>query len=103
GLTVVAVVSLALGIGANTGVFSLVNALLLRPQGGVAEPERLVQVGRNYDNRGGFSDSSYPDYLDYREQNTVMSGLALRSGEAFHLSTGQEAERVEGELVSGNY
>jgi putative ABC transport system permease protein len=104
GFTLIAVLTLALGIGANTAIFSFVNALLLRPPGGVAEPERLVQIGRQSVTRGGFSDSSYPDYLDYREQNTTLSGLALRAaGKAFHLSTGQEAERVDGELVSGNF
>ncbi len=103
GFTLVAALTLALGIGANTAIFSFVNALLLRPLSGVAEPERLVQVGRQYADKSYLSDSSYPDYLDYREQNTVMSGLALRSPTAFHLSTGQEAERIEGEWVSGNF
>src|SRR5262249_31382425 len=56
-----------------------------------------------YENRNDFGASSYPDYLDYRDQNTALSGLALKRGGAFHLSTGQEAERVDGELVSGNY
>ncbi len=103
GFTTVAALTLALGIGANTAIFSLVNALLLRPLGGVAEPERLVQVGRQYSDKSYLSDSSYPDYLDYGEQNTTLSGLALRSPAAIHLSAGQEAERVEGELVSGNF
>jgi putative ABC transport system permease protein len=103
GFTVVAVLTLALGIGANSAIFSVVNALLLRPLAGVSEPDRLVQIGRKYPDKTYLSDSSYPDYLDYREQNTVMSGLALLIPTAFHLSTGQEAERVEGEFVSGNY
>ncbi|MGH9938982.1 MAG: ABC transporter permease, partial [Blastocatellia bacterium] len=103
GFTLIAALTLGLGIGANTAIFSLVNALLLRPLSGVAEPERLVQVGRQYSDKNYLSDSSYPDYLDYREQNTVMSGLALLAPTAFHLSAGQEAERVEGELVSGNF
>jgi predicted permease len=103
GFTLIATLTLALGIGANTAIFSFVNALLLRPLGGVAEPERLVQVGRQYSDKNYLSDSSYPDYLDYREQNTVMSGLAALAPTAFHLSAGQEAERVEGELVSGNF
>src|SRR5262247_1935950 len=103
GFTLIAALTLALGIGANTAIFSFVNALLLRPLSGVTEPERLVQVGRQYSDKSYLSDSSYPDYLDYREQNTVMSGLALLVPTSFHLSTGQEAERVEGELVSGNF
>jgi predicted permease len=103
GFTLIAVVTLALGIGANTAIFSMINALLLRPLSGVAEPERLVQVGRQYANKSYLSNSSYPDYQDCSHQNTVMSGLALRLPTAFHLSTGQEAERVEGEWVSGNF
>jgi putative ABC transport system permease protein len=103
GFTAVAVLTLALGIGANTAIFTVVNALLLRPLAGVTEPDRLVQIGRKYPDKTYLSDSSYPDYLDYRAQNTVMSGLALLTPTAFHLSTGQEAERVEGEFVSGNY
>ena len=101
--TVVAVLTLALGLGANTAIFGMVNALLLRPLGGVAEPDRLVQLGRQYVDKTYVSDSSYPDYRDYRDANTVMSGLAVVSPTAFHLSARGETERVEGELVSGNY
>ena len=101
--TAIAVLTLALGIGANTAIFGLVNALLLRPLGGVAEPDRLVQLGRQYVEKNYLSDSSYPDYLDYRGANTMMSGLAVISPTAFHLSALGETERVEGELVSGNY
>ena len=101
--TLTAVLTLALGIGANTAVFTVVNALLLRPLGGVSDPDRLVQIGRQYPDKAYLSDSSYPDYLDYREQNTVLSGLALAVPTAFHVSTGGETERIEGELVAGEY
>jgi len=101
--TLIAVLTLGLGIGANTAIFGLVNALLLRPLGGVAEPDRLVQLGRQYVDKSYMSDSSYPDYLDYRQANTVLDGLAVISPVAFHLSARSETERVEGELVSGNY
>jgi predicted permease len=99
----VAISTLALGIGANTAVFSFVNALLLRPLAGVAEPDRLMQVRRQYKDRANSSDASYPDYLDYRAANTVTSGLAVVSVTAFHVSTGNATERVDGELVSANY
>jgi hypothetical protein len=89
--------------GGKNWRFPLVNALLLRPLGGVAEPDRLVLLGRQYVDKSYLSDSSYPDYLDYRDANTVMSGLAFISPTAFHLSARSETERVEGELVSGNY
>ena len=101
--TAVAVLTLALGIGANTAVFTFLDALLLRPLAGVTQPDRLVQIGRQYPDKTYLSDSTYPDYLDYRAQNTVLSGLAAMAPRGFHLSTGSETERVDGELVSGNY
>lgn len=101
--TCVAVLTLALGIGANTAVFTFVDALLLRPLPGVEQPDRLVQLGRQYSDKTYPSDSTYPDYVDYRDQNTVLSGVAVSSPRSFHLSTGDETERVDGELVSGNY
>jgi putative ABC transport system permease protein len=102
GFTLVAVLALALGIGANTTIFSIVNALLIRSMPGVAEPERLVQVGRT--NHGqGFDSLSYPNYADLRDQNAVLSGLVAQSRTQFHVSTGAEPARVPGQLVSGNY
>ena len=102
GFTLIAVMTLALGIGANTAVFSFINPLLFKPLPGVTQPERLAQVSRTYDGHG-FSEFSYPDYLDYRDHNTVMFGLAVRRGGSFNLNDGREAERVEGEIVSGNF
>lgn len=103
GFALVAILTLALGIGANAAIFSFVNALLLRPLGGVARPGQLVQIGRQYIDKSYPSDSTYPDYLDYRAQNTVMSDVAVVSPAAFHLSARHDTERVEGELVSSNY
>jgi predicted permease len=101
--TLVAILTLALGIGANTAIFSVVNALLLRPLDGVGAPGRLVQLGRQYTDRTSLSDSSYPDFLDYRAGNTTMSGLAAISPTAFHVSARRTTERLEGELVAGDY
>jgi hypothetical protein len=102
GFTLTAVIMLALGIGANTAIFSFVNALLLRPIAGVAEPDRLAQIGRTYDGRG-FDSFSYADFADYRDQNTTLAGIALYRAKPIHLSAGGEAERIRGMLVSGHY
>ncbi|HEX8091373.1 MAG TPA: ABC transporter permease [Blastocatellia bacterium] len=101
GFTAVAVLSLALGIGANTAIFSFVNAVLLRPLP-VAAPDELMFVfsGRA---ESPYSVSSYPDYVDYRDRNEVFSGLAAYSGLSVSMATGDEAEAVSGAIVSGNY
>jgi predicted permease len=101
--TCVSVLTLAIGIGANTAVFTVVNALLLRPLDGVAQPDRLVQIGRQFPGKTYVSDSSYPDYLDYRSQNTVLSGLVAVAPRAFHITAGGTTERIDGEFVSSNY
>ena len=78
GFTAVALITLALGLGANISVFTLVNALLLRPPSGVQRPESLVDIyaytARQHEHEYGTF--SYPDYLYFREHNTVFSGLA---------------------------
>ena len=102
GFTAVAVIVLALGIGANTAVFSLVHALLLTPAPGVVEPERLVRIGRTYEG-DDFDTGSYPNFLDYRERNTVFSDLEAHTTRGMNLSNGERTERVTGGLVSGNY
>lgn len=100
--TSIAVLTLALGIGANTTMFSLLDALLLKPLPGMAEPDRLVQIGRTY-NGVGFEPSSHADYIDFRDQNTTLAGIAAEGVQAFHLGTDKTAERIRGALVSGNY
>jgi predicted permease len=97
----VAVFLLALGIGANTAIFSLANALL-RPPSKVERPDQLVLAGRTY-NGSGFDTFSYPDYIDYRNQNMVFSGFVAYRGTGLYLSTGSTAERVASALVSDNY
>ena len=75
-----AALSLAIGIGANTTIFTIANALLFKPPAGVVEPGRLVDVGRSQDGQG-FDNGSYPNYLDIRARNTVFTGIyAYRLG-----------------------
>src|ERR1041385_5621325 len=74
--TLVAVLALALGIGANTAIFSIINAVLLRPLP-YAAPERLVNVWATRPQRGITSNStSYPDFADWRDQNDVFEYTA---------------------------
>ncbi|HEU0184100.1 MAG TPA: ABC transporter permease, partial [Blastocatellia bacterium] len=69
GFTLIAVLTLALGIGANTAIFSVINAVLLRPLP-YAEPERLLAVGSASQRAPGVRNAvSYPDFVDWRERN----------------------------------
>jgi len=99
-----AALSLAIGIGANTTIFTIANALLFKSPIGVVEPARLVDVGRSQDGQG-FDNSSYPNYLDIRSRNTVFDGIyAQRLGaEPVSLGGADGAERIFGTLVSSNY
>ncbi|PYT04268.1 MAG: permease, partial [Acidobacteria bacterium] len=100
---IVAVVALALGIGANTTIFSLVYALLLRPLPGVEEPQRLVLVFTSDFSSTLYGTSSYPDYIDYRDRNEVFEGLAVYREDSMVLSGGDNPQRIRGAIVSGNY
>jgi putative ABC transport system permease protein len=102
GFSIVVVLVLALGIGANTAIFSVINTLLLRPLP-VKEPARLVPLFRYYPMRSSYSSFSYPDYLDFRNQNEVFSGLFAFSDIDLNLSSGEHTERISGAIVSGNY
>src|SRR5678815_2365429 len=75
GFTTVAVVALALGIGVNTSIFSLYNAIALRPLP-VKDPGRVVRLYRTTRGEFGANVLSYPEYKDYRDGNPVFSGLA---------------------------
>lgn len=101
GFAIVCILTLALGISANTAMFTVFNAVLLRPVPGVANPGGLVILERLQKNNPDFS-FGYPDYLDYRDQSQSFTGLAARCRTALTLSHGT-TERITGELVSGNY
>lgn len=98
----VAVVSLGLGIGANTAVFSLLNATMLRPLG-VAESDRLVSVFTSTTGGQRHGNTSYPDYLDYRERNDVFSGLAAHTFAPMSVRGASGPRVVMGQLVSWDY
>jgi putative ABC transport system permease protein len=102
--TLTAALSLAIGIGANTTIFSIASALMLRPLPGLGESARLVDIGRTQDG-GGFDTTSYPNYRDVRERVTTLSDVyAYRvEPQPISLGDGQEAERIYGSPVSGNY
>ena len=101
----VAVISLALGIGANTAVFSLLDQSILRLLP-VQDPGQIVQlkeVGQHYGSNTGFNSLSYPIYQDFSQRNQVFSGMLCRHSLAFSVSFEGRNERAAGELVSGTY
>src|SRR5438034_10644692 len=105
GFTAVDVLTLALGIGANTAIFNLVNAVLLRPMA-VQKPQEIVSLSASTGLSGPPESSSYLDYLDFRDSSRdVLTGVAAVSGipSAVYLSGATPARRVWSCIVSGNY
>jgi putative ABC transport system permease protein len=100
GFTTVAVLTLALGIGANTAIFSVVNAVLLRPLP-YASPQQLVVI-RETSQRVGIHSPSYPDFLDWRKQSRTIAHMAAINNRAFNLSGVAQPENITGYAVSPN-
>lgn len=101
GFTTVALLSLALGIGANTAIFSLVNTALLRPLP-IERPDELVSLTNAVENRA-FPTFSYPNYKDIRDRNEVFAGLLAYRFAPLSLSHDGVNERLWGYVVTGNY
>lgn len=102
GVTLVAVITLALGIGANTAIFSGVSAFLMRPLS-VPNPTELIRPLEISEDRGIRDEFSYPDFLDYREQSTSFSGLAAEDMIQAAVDTENQNDVVWGQVVSANY
>jgi len=100
--TAVAIASLALGIGLNTAIFNLVSAVLLQPLP-VRDPARLMSVFTLDRINPGLLSNSYANYRDYRDRNTVFSGLALYTPIQATLTGESDPGDVLGQIVSGNY
>jgi predicted permease len=102
GFTLVGVLTLGLGIGANTAIFSMVNALLLRPLP-AANPDELVRFYAVAPDGRLQRNSSYLNYIDYREASGVFSGLTASNLSPVSLQSGEGSEQRMAEVVSGNY
>src|SRR5215213_9487562 len=105
GFTTVAVLTLALGIGANTAIFSVVNALLLKPLPFPAS-EQLVATGMTdtrQKDRTELGSLSYPDFFDFREQNRTLASVAVYRDRAFSITSDEGAASLRGVKVSADF
>src|SRR5262249_32504567 len=102
GFTLVAVITLAMGIGANTAIFSFVNSLFLRPLP-VPNPDRVARLYAEDTQGRKFDVFSYPNYADLRDRSQTLQALAAHSHVAASVGLGGGAENTEGGVVTGNY
>ena len=102
GFTAVAIASLAIGIGFNTALFSIIDALLLRPLP-IERPDRVVDVYTRGSDGDTYATSSYPDFLDFRAQNQVFTGMLGYSPAIAAVKTSDQSRMALGEVVTGNY
>ncbi len=100
--TAVSLAALALGIGANTGIFSVVDKVLLQPLP-YPQPDRLMKVGRKYPNGAGYS-NSIPKYMVWR-RNNVFSAMTIydQQGPGLNLNSGDRPEQIKGAHISADY
>lgn len=103
GFSVLAILCLTLGIGANAAVFSWVEGILFRPYPAVAHQERLVALGGTARGETGATPLSWPDFLDLQKSSTLFDVLFVSKITGTTLSIGERAERATGSIVSANY
>jgi putative ABC transport system permease protein len=103
GFTCVSILALALGIGANSAIFTVVNSVLLQPLR-FQKPEQLIVV-RERNLKGGFPQFSVSpgNYLDFRDHNHAFSGMAAFGRQGLNLSGGAEPERLQGARITANF
>jgi putative ABC transport system permease protein len=102
GFTVVAVIALALGIGANTAIFSVINSILLRPLA-YHDPERLVTINHDYPKISLKASVSAPGYAHYRDHAKSFESVAAITGGSFNLTGGGDPERLNGARITHNF
>src|SRR5262245_34400599 len=103
GFSFIAISALALGIGANTAIFSVVNSVLLRPLP-YQDPDRIVRVFSSNSSRGwSNSDVSLHDFVDWQQQNHVFSSIAAFNPGSVNLSSGTRSERVDYARVTSGF
>jgi len=102
-LAAVVIITLAVGVGANTTVFSWVRGVLLSPLHGVADGQRLVSLEQSSPNGEPNNNSSYPDFRDFRDSSRSLAGVVAYQFGPLSLGSDDQAERVWAEFVSGNF
>ena len=102
GVTLVAIITLGLGIGANTAIFSAVNAFLMKPLP-VPRPHELIRPLEMTEDRGTTDELSYPDFVSYREQSTSFVGLAAEDMVQVAIDAENQNDVIWGQVVSANF
>jgi len=103
GFTLAAALTIALGVGANTAIFTLVNAVLLRPPAAVADPARLVGVYTSDFSGPPYGSSSYPDLEEFQKQTDIFSGVMGFAPRPAAVGSDDDLQRIAVEVVSSNY
>jgi predicted permease len=102
GFTVIAIITLALGIGVNSAVFSVINGVLLSPLA-FPQPDRLIALYENAKGEFDRSSISYPNFLDWQRRNTSLEKIAVYRGDSYNITGSGEAELISVEMVSADF